>query len=127
MKISLLSDDAVRVEPIDGPMTVEADTADRQFSPFHMLAAGLAYCTWSVLYSWAEHAKLDAGRLAVEVRWTFAEEPHRVGTMTMKIDWPGLPEPRRAAAQRAAGLCAIHQTLHHPPTVTVEVAMEVAA
>jgi uncharacterized OsmC-like protein len=121
MKISLLSDDAVRVEPTPGQMTVESDTADRQFSAFHMLAAGLGYCTWSVLYSWAEHAKLDAERLAVEVRWTFAEEPHRVGTMAMKIDWPGLPEGRRAAAERAAALCAVHQTLHHPPTVSVEV------
>lgn len=122
MKISLLSDDAVRVEAASSQMTVEADTADRQFSPFHMLAAGLAYCTWSVLYSWAEHAKIPADRLAVEVRWTFAEEPHRVGTMTMTLVWPDLPENRRNAAQRAAGLCAVHQTLHHPPTVTVEVA-----
>jgi putative redox protein len=120
MKISLLSDDAVRVEPAAGQMTVEADAADRQFSPFHMLAAGLGYCTWSVLYSWAEHAKLPVEKLAVEVRWTFAEEPHRVGTMTMKLDWPDLPPNRHAAAKRAAALCAVHQTLHHPPTIDVE-------
>ena len=120
MKISLLSDDAVRVEAALGQMTVEADAADRQFSPFHMLAAGLVYCTWSVLYSWAEHAKIPAERLAVEVRWTFAEEPHRVGAMTMTLDWPDLPENRRNAAQRAAALCAVHQTLHHPPTIAVE-------
>ena len=121
MKISLLSDDAVRVEPTEGTMTVEADSTDRQFSPFHMLAAGLGYCTWSVLYSWAEHAKLPADRLAVEVRWAFAEDPHRVGTMTMKIDWPDLPANRHAAAKRAAGLCAVHATLHHPPAIDVEV------
>jgi uncharacterized OsmC-like protein len=121
MKISLLSDEAVRVEADAGMMTVEADSADRQFSPFHMLAAGLGYCTWSVLYSWAEHASLPADRLAVEVRWTFAEDPHRVGAMTMKIDWPGLPANRQAAAKRAAALCAVHQTLHHPPSVDVEV------
>jgi putative redox protein len=120
MKISLLSDDAVRVEATGGQMTVEADSADRQFSPFHMLAAGLGYCTWSVLYSWAEHASLPAERLAVEVRWAFAEDPHRVGRMTMKIDWPDLPAARQPAAKRAAALCAVHATLHHPPAIDVE-------
>src|SRR5215207_1864928 len=102
MKITLISDDAIRLEPIPGPMTIEAESADQLYSPFHMLASSLAFCTYSVLASWASNAKLESDDIAVEVRWTFAEDPHRVGEMDMKIEWPSLPEARRSAASRVA-------------------------
>ena len=120
MKITLISDDAIRLEPTDGPLTIEADTAERSYSPFHMLASALATCTMSVLYSWATHAGLSIDDLAIEVSWTFAERPHRVGDMRLSFTWPSLPENRRAAAKRAAALCTVHTTLHHPPTIAIE-------
>jgi uncharacterized OsmC-like protein len=120
VKIILLSDDAIRLEPDPGPMTIEALSADQLYSPFHMLASSLAFCTFSVLHSWAGTAKLSGDDLAVEVRWSFAEDPHRVGEMQMRLDWPSLPAARNRVARRVAALCAIHATLHHPPTVTVE-------
>lgn len=119
MKITLLSEDAIRLEPTSGAMTIEAMGAEQSYSPFHMLASGLAYCTFSVMYAWATHAKLPADDLALEVRWTFAESPHRVGELVVEFDWPSLPEKRRAAAERVAGMCAIHATLEHPPTIVV--------
>jgi hypothetical protein len=39
MKITLLSDDAIRLEPVAGPMTIEASSAEMVYSPFHMLAS----------------------------------------------------------------------------------------
>ena len=39
MKIILLSEDAIRLEPDDGPMTIEALTPEQSYSPFHMLAS----------------------------------------------------------------------------------------
>ena len=122
MKILLLSDERIRLEGTPGPLTIEADRPDAQYSPFHMLASALATCVLSVLDSWAEHAKLDASGLAVEVDWRFAEKPHRVGAMDLKIIWPQLPPERRPAAERAAHLCAIHNTLASSPTVTTEIA-----
>lgn len=119
MKITLLSDDALRLNASVGPMTIEAPTAGQQYSPFHMLASGLAYCTFSVLYSWATHAKLDASGLAIEVRWEFTEDPHRVGVLHMTYEWPNLPEQRRAAAIRVAETCGIHNTLRHPPDIRI--------
>jgi len=121
MKITLLAEDAIRLEQTGGPMTIEAATADQLYSPFHMLASGLAFCTHSVLSSWASHAKMDAGDLVTEVRWAFAEQPHRVGSIDVKIIWPSLPEARIAAAGRTAALCAIHATLTQSPTITATV------
>src|SRR3954469_15707612 len=91
MKLTLLSEDAVRLDAVPGPMTIEAMTAEQSYSPFHMVGGGLAYCTFSVLHSWATHASLTADDLAVEVRWTFADDPHRVGTMQVGLTWPSLP------------------------------------
>ena len=120
MKITLLNDESIRLEATGGAMTIEALAPDQQYSPFHMLASSLAYCTWSVLASWASHIDVSADDLAIEVRWTFAEKPHRVGDINLTFDWPSLPETRRAAAKRASALCAVHATLSHSPTITVE-------
>ncbi|HUF17601.1 MAG TPA: OsmC family protein, partial [Thermoanaerobaculia bacterium] len=91
------------------------------YSPYHMLGSSLATCTWSVLASWAQQAGLSTGDLAIEVRWSFVDDPHRVGSITLTFFWESLPEVRRQAAQRAARLCPIHHTLSVPPEITIEV------
>ena len=121
MKITLVSDDSLRLEATPGPMTIEAQSADQQYSPFHMLASGLAYCTYSILHSWAENKSLSPDGLTVDVAWQFAEKPHRVGAMQVSFSWPGLPADRLEAAKRVAALCTVHKTLEHPPTITIEV------
>lgn len=119
MKIILLSDEAIRLEPDPGPMTIEAIEPDQQYSPFHMLASSLAYCTFSVMYSWATNGKQTADDLVLEVRWRFSDdEPKRVSELHLTYTWPSLPERKRNAAKRVAELCTIHATLHHPPIVT---------
>jgi uncharacterized OsmC-like protein len=128
MKISLISEEGIRLEPLPGPMTIEAATEDQLYSPFHMLGSGLAFCTYSVLASWASHAKLESDDIVIEVHWTFVEEPHRIGKIDMKVDWPSLPPQRQTAAQRVADMCAIHASLKHPPelSTTVTTAKEAA-
>jgi len=120
MKLTLLSDDAIRYEAAPGLLTVEADSADRQYSPFHMLGSSLAVCTFSVLASWATHAKIPFEDLVIDVTWTFAEHPHRVDAVKMTFRWKSLPASRVEAAKRAATLCPVHATLSHGATVTVE-------
>lgn len=123
MKIILTSAYSIRLEPELGPMTIEALEPDEQYSPFHMLASSLAYCTWSVLYAWANNSKQSADDLAVDVSWKFSDdEPHRVSEMLMTWEWPSLPEQRRRAVNRVAEMCTIHATLHDPPTVVTRAA-----
>ena len=119
MKLTLLGEDSIRLEPTDGPMNIEALTADQGYSPFHMLAGGLAYCTFSVLHSWASHAKINANDLTIDVKWTFADDPHRVGSMELTYQWPSLPADRQKVAQRVAELCPVHKTFIQTPTMTI--------
>jgi uncharacterized OsmC-like protein len=120
VKITLLSEESIRLEPNAGPMTIEAMSAEQSYSPFHMLAGGLAYCTFSVFYAWAEHAKLDASALTIDVSWTFADDPHRVASYDLRFNWPGLPANRLEAARRVAELCTVHATFAHPPLVSID-------
>ncbi|MDQ3517633.1 MAG: OsmC family protein [Gemmatimonadota bacterium] len=121
MKITIISDRAIRLEAHDGPLTIEADTAELSYGPFHMLGSSLAYCTYSVQQSWATHAGIDADSLLVDVAWKFAENPHRVGEISVSLTWPGLPAERVNATKRVAALCAVHKTLTHPAAIGIEV------
>lgn len=120
MKITLLADDHIRLEPVPGPMTIEASSAEMTYSPFHMLASSLATCTFSVIESWASHAKLSLDDLTIDVRWRFGEEPHRVSDLDVSFAWPSLPTNRVAAARRVAELCTVHATLLHAPKISIE-------
>ena len=125
MKITLLGDDAIRLQASPGMLTIEAASADIDYSPFHMLASSLATCTLSVLQSWATHAKVRADDLALEVQWRFADDPHRVSNMAVLLDWQSLPAERLATAQRVAALCTVHATLTHPPLIDILSAADV--
>ena len=92
-----------------------------------MSASGLASCTFSVLYSWAAHAGLPVDDLAVDVQWSFADDPHRMSDIRVVLNWPSLPANRQAAAKRASELCTIHATLMHPPTIDVKTSGEAPA
>jgi len=120
VKLILLTEDSIRLEPIPGPMTIEAPTADRSYSPFHMVAGGLAYCTFSVMYAWAENAGINADDLIVDVSWKFADEPYRVGQYAIQFTWPSLPAKRLAAAKRVAEMCTLHATFERPPRISID-------
>ena len=127
MKITLVSEESIRLEGAGGPLTIEAESAEQVYSPFHMLASGLAVCTFSILASWATNAKLSPDDLTIEVGWSFAEKPHRVGDIRLTFEWPSLPPERAETAKRVAALCPIHATFHHLPSVSIEALVATAA
>lgn len=122
MKILLTSAESLRLEPASGPLTIEAPTAEMSYGPFHMLGSSLAMCTFSVLQSWATNRNLRVDDLRIDVSWTFAEKPHRVGAMKVKLEWPSLSADLWPRAFRVANLCGVHNTLSHPPEIVVEAA-----
>ena len=119
MKITLLSDESIRLEPVTGQLTIEAESANQEYSPYQMFASGLAVCTFGVLQSWGSNAGVSADDLVIDVTWSFAEKPHRVGAMELSYQWPSLPADRKSVAQRVAELCPLHKTLVQSPTVTI--------
>jgi hypothetical protein len=73
-----------------------------------------------VLQSWAANRNIAAGDLRIDIRWTFVEGQHRVGSMNVKLDWPSLSAEVWPRAIRVASVCGIHQTMAHPIEITVD-------
>jgi uncharacterized OsmC-like protein len=119
MKIIVTGAESLRLDPAPGPLAFEAPSPDQRYSPFHLLGGSLAACTHSVLQSWATHKGFSADDLRIDVSWTFAEKPHRVGAINVKLDWPSLAADMWPRAIRVANLCGVHNTLTHPPAITV--------
>jgi uncharacterized OsmC-like protein len=120
MKITLTGEESLRIEPLPGPLTIEAQSHDQSYSPFHMLGSALGVCTTSVLQSWASNRDIAVDDLKVNVSWTFVEGEHRIGSMKVVIDWPSLAAEMWPRVIRAASLCGIHKTLAHPPEISVD-------
>jgi uncharacterized OsmC-like protein len=112
MRIILESETSVRLAAGSEGVVLEP-AAGVALSPFHLLAAALATCTWSVLMGWAEAASLDVSGLELRVAWEFGGDPVRVEELRMGVEWPGLPAGRRCAAERVARQCTVHHTLEH--------------
>jgi uncharacterized OsmC-like protein len=85
-----------------------------------MLGSALGACTLSVLHSWASNKNLVVDDLRIDVSWSFVERQHRVGSMKVILAWPSLSAELWPRAIRAANLCGVHNTLTHPPEITVE-------
>ena len=127
MKIILLSENSIRLEPATGQLTIEAESANDEYSPYQMFASGLAVCTFGVMQSWASNAGISADDLVIDVAWSFAEQPHRVGAIELSFEWPSLPLARAKVAQRVAELCPIHKTLLQSPQMTIRAVSPVGA
>lgn len=122
MKITLTGDDSIRLEPMAGQLTIEAESADQVYSPYQMLGSSLAVCAFGVLQSWGSNVGISADDLVIDVSWSFAEKPHRVGSIELSFRWPSLPPERRATAERVAALCPVHKTFTQSPSMTIQVA-----
>ena len=120
MKITLTGEESLRIEPTTGPLSIEAQSADQSYSPFHMLGSALATCTLSVLQSWATNKSIAADDLKLDVSWTFVEGEHRLGTMKVVLEWPSLSAELWPRAIRAASVCGVHRTLTHPVEISVD-------
>ena len=120
MKITLTGEESLRLESSSGPLTIESESPDQSYSPFHMLGSALGGCTFSVLQSWAANRNIAADDLKIDVSWTFVEGQHRVGSMSVKLDWPSLSAEVWPRAIRVASVCGIHQTMTHPIEITVD-------
>ncbi len=119
MKITLTGEESLRLEPTSGPLTIEAESPDQSYSPFHMLGSALGACTLSVMQSWASNKNIGVDDLKIDVSWTFAEGQHRVESMRAKIAWPSLSAELWPRVLRAANVCGVHQTLTHTMEVSV--------
>lgn len=93
----------------------EFETLDAEIHPgaIHLCMTSLAWCTYSVLASYAQRIEAGADDITARLSWRYVERPHRIGHIDMSIHWPQVPESRLDAAMRTAAMCTLHNTLQH--------------
>jgi uncharacterized OsmC-like protein len=123
MKIIMRSEENLEFRQFNEPgLDIEPLAPEFHYSALQMFATSLAMCTYSVLFAYGEQVQTSTQSLTISLDWTYAKAPMRVNNINMNIQWPGLPSSRLTAAQRAASLCTLHQTLENPPHIVTNVA-----
>ena len=103
-------------------MHIHGDADGEGFSALQMLACSLVLCTGSVLAAYAEGVlSASIERLSLRVRWEYADNPYRVGSMHVTVTWPEVPDDRIEAVKRAVKTCTVHRTFEHPPEIRTDV------
>jgi putative redox protein len=100
---------------------VEEGGADAGPSPVELFVASLAACVgYFVSRYCARHGVATEG-FRVTARATFAERPHRIGAVHLRLELPGaLSAEHEARIRSVAHGCTIQRTLNAPPRIDLE-------
>lgn len=94
---------------------------DTAATPTEIFLAGLAGCVAFYAERFLRRNGLTTERLAVTCDYTWAENPHRVGAISLDVEAPDLTVEKREAFIRVIHHCTLHNTLLRPPDVRLTV------
>ncbi|MFP3987901.1 OsmC family protein [Streptomyces sp. E11-3] len=100
----------------------DAGGTDTAPTPTELFAASLATCIAFYAGRYLKRHGLERAGLRVRAEFAMAtDRPARVASVRIAISTPpGLSEQRRAALLAVASHCTVHNTLHHTPTIGIE-------
>ena len=103
---------------IDQPRS--ADGKDKGMDPVELLNVSIASCAAYFAMAFLRRRISDLTGLEVECDWQYAENPHRVGTIDLKVVLPAcLSEQEKEGLLRSVEHCTVKNTLEHPPRIRV--------
>jgi putative redox protein len=104
---------------IDQP--VEDGGQDAGMSPVELFVGSLASCVAYFVGRYCGRHKIACEGFTVDAEWAFAEQPHRVGSVSMRINLPAsLTDDQKERLLKVAHGCTVHQSLAVPPTVKID-------
>ncbi|MEU3253357.1 OsmC family protein [Streptomyces sp. NPDC006997] len=105
---------------VDQPLG--AGGTDTAPTPTELFAASLATCVAFYAGRFLHRHGLPRAGLRVRTEFTLStDRPARVTALRLVVvPPPELPEQRRAALLAVASRCTVHNTLHQPPDVDIE-------
>ncbi|MBD0839904.1 MULTISPECIES: OsmC family protein [unclassified Streptomyces] len=105
---------------VDQP--AEAGGTDTAPTPTELFAASLATCVAFYAGRYLHRHGLPRAGLRVRTEFVMAtDRPARVASLRLVIiPPPELPEQRRAGLLAVASHCTVHNTLHQPPEIDIE-------
>ncbi|SFG74081.1 OsmC family protein [Streptomyces mirabilis] len=112
----------IRGHRIQVDQPIEAGGTDTAPTPTELFAASLATCVAFYAGRFLHRHGLDQAGLRVRTEFTMAtDRPARVASVHVTVTPPpGLTEQRRAALLAVASRCTVHNTLHQPPEIGID-------
>ncbi|MFF0133057.1 OsmC family protein [Streptomyces mirabilis] len=112
----------IRGHRIQVDQPTEAGGTDTAPTPTELFAASLATCIAFYAGRYLHRHGLPRTGLRVRTEFTMAtDRPARVASLrVVVVPPPELPEQRRAALLAVASHCTVHNTLHEPPEIEIE-------
>lgn len=99
----------------------EENGNDEGLSPTEFLVVALAGCAGYFAVRFLQTRKLSTAGFKVDIDYEYADNPRRLGKFKMKLTLPqDFPEKYRKAIVKSVENCTVHNTLTHPPEITVE-------
>ena len=87
-----------------------------------LLVASLGACMAARIVRYCKTKNLPCEGLSVDLVPELSEDGRRLARIAMDVNLPeGFPEDRKIAARRAAEGCVVHNTLHEPPELDMEI------
>jgi uncharacterized OsmC-like protein len=100
---------------------VEDGGQDAGMSPVVLFVGSLASCVAYFVGRYCARHKISCDGFTVEADWSYAEQPHRVGAVTMRINLSAtLTAAQRERLLKVAHGCTVHQSITVAPAVTID-------
>jgi uncharacterized OsmC-like protein len=95
---------------------------DAGISPVELFVGSLASCVAYFVGRYCARHKIACEGFTVDADWSYAEQPHRVGAVDMRIHLPAaVTVEQQERLLKVAHGCTVHQSIAVPPSVTIAV------
>ena len=99
---------------------VEDGGGDAGMSPVELFVGSLGSCVAYFIGRYCLRHQIPCEGLTIDVDWSYAEQPHRVGSVEIKFHLPAkLTSEQQEKLLKVAHGCTVHQSLTVPPKVEI--------
>jgi uncharacterized OsmC-like protein len=97
---------------------------DAGMSPVELFVGSLASCVAYFVGRYCVRHQIPCEGFTVEAEWSYAEQPHRVGAVELRVNMPSAltPEQQDKLLKVAHG-CTVHQSIAVPPKVGIRMGL----
>ena len=112
----------VRGHQVKSDMSEGDGGLDGGLSPSELLVGSLGACIAMMVQLYCDRHGYTDGEVAASLTYELADDPKRVGAITVDLEIPkDVPEGKKDAIRRIAEACPIHGCFVKPPVMDLEI------
>ena len=95
---------------------------DQGMTPVELFVASLGTCIGYYAVRFCQRHDISTQGLKVQMKWSYAEQPHRIGRMSAEVHLPAkLSADLRERLQKVVEGCTVHHSITISPEISVEI------